>query len=82
MRKYVMVNCRDATFLMAKKEERKISFSERIKLRIHTSFCSVCKKFEKQTLQIRKESRHLHSEAKLSATVKAEIERMLKEHSY
>lgn len=77
-----MINCHDATFLMAKKEGKKISFSKRIQLWIHTSLCSICKRFEKQTFQIGKESKHLYSEAKLSDAVKAEIERRLKEQSY
>jgi anti-sigma factor ChrR (cupin superfamily) len=81
MMKYLMISCREATYLMAKKEEGKLSFAGRIKLSIHTSMCSMCRKFEKQTSQIGKESRHVHAEDHLPAFAKEKIERMLDEHS-
>lgn len=81
MMKYLMINCREATFLMAKKEERKLTFTERIKLSMHTSMCSLCKKFEKQTARIAKESRHVHAEDNLPAFAKEKIERMIEEHN-
>lgn len=81
MMKYLMINCRKATYLMAKKEEGKLSFVGRMKLSIHTSMCSLCKKFEKQTSLIGKESKHVHAEDNLPAFAKERIERMLEEHS-
>ncbi|MBT9484483.1 hypothetical protein [Sediminibacterium sp.] len=81
MMKYLMVNCKEATFLMAKKEEGKLSVMEGIKLAMHTSMCSFCKKFEKQTSQIGKESRHVHAENSLPDFAKDKIEKMLKNHS-
>lgn len=80
MMKYLMLNCKEATFLMAKKEEGKLSLSKRIKLSIHTSMCSFCKKFEKQTIQIGKESKHLQANDNLPVFSKERIERMLEEH--
>lgn len=81
MMKYLMVNCKEATFLMAKKEEGKLSLIGRIKLSIHTSMCSLCRKFEKQTGRIGKESKHVHAEDSLPVFAKERIERMLEEHS-
>jgi anti-sigma factor ChrR (cupin superfamily) len=80
--KYLMINCREATFLMAKREEGKLSFVGRMKLSIHTSMCSLCKKFEKQASRIGKESKHVHAEDNLPAFAKERIERMLEELSF
>ncbi len=65
---------------MAKKEEGKLSFAESIKLYIHTSMCSLCKKFEKQFSEIAKQSKHIHAEDNLPMFAKERIERMLEEH--
>ena len=81
MMKYLMINCREATLLMAKKEEGKLSFMESLKLSMHTSMCSLCKKFEKQTTKIAKESRHVHAEDNLPAYSKDKIEKMFEEYS-
>lgn len=81
MMKYLMINCKEATFLMAKKEEGKLSFIGKMKLSIHTSMCSLCKKFEKQTTRIGKESKHIHAEDNLPIFTKERIERMIEEHS-
>ncbi len=79
MMKYFMVNCKEATFLTAKKEEGALSFMESIKLAMHTSMCSFCKKFENQTSQIGKESKQIRAEENLSSTAKEKIDKALKE---
>jgi len=43
-----MLNCHDATFLMSQGRERKLTFSERMKVRFHASMCSGCTNFERQ----------------------------------
>lgn len=43
-----MLNCHDATFLMSQSRERKLTFSERMKLRLHVGMCSGCANFERQ----------------------------------
>ncbi|GEO01180.1 hypothetical protein NSE01_30120 [Novosphingobium sediminis] len=47
-----MLNCHDATFLMSQGRERKLTFSERMKIRFHASMCSGCTNFERQLEQI------------------------------
>jgi predicted anti-sigma-YlaC factor YlaD len=81
MMKYLMINCKEATFLMAKKEEGKIAFLERVRLGIHTSMCSICRKFEKQTSRIKKESKHIHAEEELPALSKEKMKKIFEEHS-
>lgn len=43
-----MLNCHDATFLMSQRQDRPLSFSERMKLRMHVTMCSGCANFERQ----------------------------------
>jgi hypothetical protein len=81
MMKYLMIGCREATYLMAKKEEGKLSFAGTIKLSFHTSMCSFCRRFERQSSLIGKESKHVHAEDNLPDFTKERIERMLDEHS-
>jgi anti-sigma factor ChrR (cupin superfamily) len=82
MMKYLMLNCKEATLLMAKKEEGKLSFIGKLQLSMHTSMCSFCRKFEKQTKQISKESKHVHAEESMSAAANDRIIKMIDEHSF
>ena len=52
MMKYLMVSCREATLMMAKRDEGQLGLLGQIKLMVHTSMCSVCKKFDKQVREI------------------------------
>jgi hypothetical protein len=77
MMRFFMLSCKEATFLMAKKEEGKLTFFERMKLSFHTSMCRFCRLFEKQTKQIREESRHIHAEEGLSDAAKRRMQRLI-----
>lgn len=79
--KYLMISCKEATFLMAKKEEGKLTLVERLKLSVHTSMCSICKNFEEQTAHIAKESRHVLADESLSEEAKENIEKTLEDKS-
>lgn len=80
MMKYLMLNCKQATFLMAKKEEGLLSFLERMKLYMHTSMCSYCKKFDIQSNEIVNESKHIHTEDPLPSITREKIEILIKNH--
>ncbi len=77
MMKYLMINCKEATFLMSKKEEGKLSLIEKFKLSIHTRMCTICKKFEQQTAAISIESKHIKAEEKLPLFSRENIRRKL-----
>ncbi len=82
MMKYLMLNCKEATLLMAKKEEGKLSILGKMQLSMHTSMCSFCRKFEQQTKQISKESKHVHAEEIMSDAANDRIIKMIDEHSF
>ncbi|MGK2862079.1 MAG: hypothetical protein ACSLE0_09115 [Chitinophagaceae bacterium] len=77
MMKYLMISCNEATLLMAKKEEGKLSFLSIIKLSWHTSMCVLCKKFEKQSRDIAKEAKHVQAEEELPFFTREKIGRLL-----
>lgn len=79
MMRYLMISCKDATMLTAKNEEGKLSLGERMKLGMHTSMCSLCKKFEKQAHSIAIESKEVMADVELSEPVKQRIQKMLSE---
>lgn len=79
--RHLMINCRDATLLTAKKEEGKLGFVENIQLRIHISMCSFCKRFEKQARTIASESKGVSAEGELSESAKQRIRDILNGYS-
>ncbi|WP_159471483.1 hypothetical protein [Dyadobacter sp. 3J3] len=57
--KGIIYNCRHATFLIEKKQIKKLTFTENIKLRIHLTGCSVCRIFQKQSILINRMAKRL-----------------------
>ncbi|OIR01352.1 hypothetical protein GALL_166400 [mine drainage metagenome] len=82
MMKYLMLNCKEATFLVSKKEEGKLAFFEKMKLQVHLHFCKFCKMFEQQTNFIGHNAgqSHLHDHSTLSDATKEKIFRFLNEN--
>lgn len=56
-----MLNCHDTTFLLSQARERKLRFSERMKLRLHTGLCRSCAEFERQLPLVGAAARNLAS---------------------
>lgn len=52
--KHIIRNCKAATLLALQKEERKLTFKEQMKLRLHLMFCDACKQFIHQSVIINK----------------------------
>ncbi|WP_295721913.1 hypothetical protein [Mucilaginibacter sp.] len=47
--KNIIYNCRQATFLIEKKQLQKLGFRETIELRIHLAGCSICILYNQQS---------------------------------
>ncbi len=45
----IILSCQNATFLVSKKQETKLSFIEEIQLKAHLSICDMCTNFKIQT---------------------------------
>lgn len=50
--KNILKNCRQATLLIIKRSEHKLTRGERLKLFIHLLLCDPCRQFEKQSEMI------------------------------
>ena len=50
----MFLSCLKATELIEKKIHFRLSFSERLQLKIHKSMCDACSKYEKQSLFLEK----------------------------
>ncbi len=59
----ILLNCKDATYLVSKKQETKISFVENIQLSLHLLVCKVCLFFSKQTNFLHQHLIKLNSES-------------------
>ena len=68
--------------LTAKKEEGRLTLSEKIKLHMRSSMCSLCKKFEKQSQKIALESKEVVAiDSELPESAKKRMQEMLKNYS-
>ena len=73
------ISCKKATYLVSKKEEQKLSWFDKIRLRGHMTICSLCRKFEAQTALIARLAKHDHPEVTLSPESKEKMETALKQ---
>jgi hypothetical protein len=51
---FMFLSCLKATVLIEKKIHFRLSFSEKLQLKMHKSMCDACSKYEKQSLIIEK----------------------------
>ncbi len=78
-----MISCKKATYLISKKEEQKISFVEKLQLKLHLLACIFCRLFEQQSKVIGANAGHAHQHhhATLSDASKEKMIRLLEEFS-
>ena len=48
-----MLSCREATRLLSQREDRRLSYGERIKLHLHRGVCTACSRFSRQLAFLR-----------------------------
>jgi predicted anti-sigma-YlaC factor YlaD len=68
-----MYSCQQASFLVTKKEEQKLTYRERLRLAMHLAMCKFCKAYEKQSAYIIKQLKHIISSAELTDEDKVRI---------
>jgi len=78
--KFFMINCNEATYLLAIQEENKLSFGKKMKLLMHTSMCKFCHLFKKQIKEIAKEAKEVRSAELLPQTSKIRLQQLIDEH--
>jgi len=75
----IIYNCKQATFLIEKKQLKRLSFREGIELRIHLAGCGVCVLYNKQSVAINEMVQQLFqaslkSELKLDDAFKTDLQ--------
>lgn len=79
--KGIMITCKDATLAIIKKEEKKLTFSERVKLAVHLFICEFCKLFEKQNRFLSNNIKNISLKDSLTSDELEEMERKFEEKS-
>ncbi len=69
---FLFLSCHKSTELIEKKIERKLSFFEEIRLKMHLSMCKACSSFRKQSKFINSSIHELHLQR--SKRIKKELE--------
>lgn len=52
-----MLNCKEVTHLLSEAQDRKLTLTERLPLRVHLAMCQGCRNFSKQLDFLRSASR-------------------------
>lgn len=81
---YLRLSCREAAFLISKRQETPLTWQERIKLRFHLSICGPCTRFAKQVALIEASLSHYFKSPsgqsqQFSSDKKADLEKMIKD---
>jgi hypothetical protein len=81
LKQLIHITCKKATYLISKKEERRLTIIEWARLKFHLAICSYCKLFEQQTKMIGENVKHTHEykDLKLSDVIKSKIIQLLKD---
>jgi hypothetical protein len=81
IKKYLMISCKEATYLLSLKEEGKLSLSKYLKLELHLAMCVLCKRFKIQTGHFCNLATQLpfKTENKMSEEKKTAIKKILEE---
>lgn len=76
-----VLSCEEATFLMTKKQFKKLSLIKSLQLRIHLMTCKLCRRFEIQNESIQQFWREFeHKHQHLSDEKKEELQNIIEEH--
>jgi hypothetical protein len=76
----IKISCREASFLISKKQETKLSIYENLQLAIHLFICDICKLFKKQTdfiLQLlqQKQGKNIKMDANTKQRIKEALQK-------
>ena len=56
-----MLSCKEATRLLSQAQDRRLSYGERIKLRLHLLACVACSRFSRQLAVLREAASRFRS---------------------
>lgn len=65
----MMLSCVKATEFIEKKHHHNLSFSEQFQLKLHTSMCNACRRFENQSELIEKALTNISNSEKINPKI-------------
>ena len=74
---YLLLSCKEATMMTAKREEGKLGRIANTQLSVHLALCKFCKRFNKASKIISSESKNIESKALLSNGAKDKIKELI-----
>jgi hypothetical protein len=80
MKSYTKITCKEASFLINKKQEASISIIEKLQLSVHLFYCKACTRFYKQTnvlLKLLSKKINQNAPTTLSTSKKESIQKVL-----
>jgi len=79
----IFLSCKKATALLEKKLHVKLSFTQRMQLKMHTAMCKPCSKYEEQSAileeHLKNNYKSTHIEAEVIEALKVKISHSLAE---
>ncbi|MFY7900317.1 MAG: hypothetical protein ACOVNY_09040 [Chitinophagaceae bacterium] len=81
MKKFLNITCKQATYLLSKKEEGKLTWLDKWRLSRHLVICYVCELFEIQTNFITKHAHDYVADASMPESSKQQIKEQLQQLS-
>lgn len=73
----LLLSCKEATMMTAKKEEGKLGLISNMQLSMHLTMCKLCRRFYKASKIIGAESKRIHCNDILPINAKNKIKEML-----
>ncbi len=78
--KNIIYTCKQATFLIEKKQITRLTIREKLELKLHLAGCSVCKLFQRQSIMINRQIKnHFHLPSREDHTLDDEYKKTLQE---
>lgn len=67
-----MINCEEVTYLIEKRELKKLTFKEKINLKLHSAMCKLCRNYENDSRVLGKIIKKLSSKSTKACLSKEE----------
>jgi predicted anti-sigma-YlaC factor YlaD len=60
---FLTLSCRDVSRLVSEGQDRRLTMAEAVAVRLHSIYCSACRRFRQQLAVLRRTARHICAES-------------------
>lgn len=64
-----MLSCQKASFLITQSLMRKLTFAERLSLKLHTMICRICSRFRQQMIDLQASLKHIRQQQEQDTSI-------------